>query len=250
VAPIAEQDLQRTLARLSEAELLHARGLAPAITYRFKHALVRDVAYESLLKSRRKELHRRVAQTIDQSPALKLKDTHPEMLTHHWTGAGETELAIGQWAKAGKAAEVRNAFHEAQGNYLQALALPNLLPESAERDARELQFRQSLVFTAQLTRGWAAPDTIAAAKRLGMLAERSGNLGLLIASIIIRCFHAYIAGEVLLASALADQALQLALRERNPTALAHLHMMQLLIRHERGDLARAEEYFTTGLEFF
>jgi class 3 adenylate cyclase/tetratricopeptide (TPR) repeat protein len=242
-------ELQAALAKLADAELIYPRGVPPDATYQFKHALIRDTAYDALLKSRRREMHRLVAQTIAQK-FTALAETQPEVLARHWTEAGETELAISQWTRAGKAAEAHNAFHEAQESYHQGLALLNLLPESAERDARELQFRHSLVSMLHVTRGWAAPESVAAAERVAILAERSGNLGQLVASMITRCFHAYIAGELPLAAALADQALELALRKRNPNALAHLHMMQLMIRFQRGDLAGAEEYFTSGLEFF
>ena len=103
VHPLAEEDLQRALRSLADAELLYVRGIAPEATYLFKHALIRDAAYESLLKSRRKALHRSVARTIDTTfPALK--ETHPEVLAHHWTEAGETELAIAEWVRAGNAA--------------------------------------------------------------------------------------------------------------------------------------------------
>ena len=113
------------------------RGIAPDATYQFKHALIRDAAYEALLKSRRKELHLIVARTIDEKfPAFK--ETHPEVLARHWTEAGEIEAAIAEWTRAGKAAEARNAFKEAQESLQQALALLNRLPESPERDGREV----------------------------------------------------------------------------------------------------------------
>ena len=92
--------------------LLYVRGIAPDATYQFKHALIQDVAYEALLKSRRKELHLIVARTIDEKfPSLK--ETHPEVLARHWTEAGEVELAIAEWTRAGAAAQTRNAFREA-----------------------------------------------------------------------------------------------------------------------------------------
>ena len=76
-------------------------GFAPEATYQFKHALIRDAAYEALLKSRRKDLHRLVARTIDEKfPALK--EAHPEVLARHWTEAGETEPAIAEWSRAGE----------------------------------------------------------------------------------------------------------------------------------------------------
>ena len=181
VHPIAEEDLQGALRKLADAELLYVRGIAPDATYTFKHALIRDAAYEALLKSRRKELHRLVARTIDEKfPALK--EAHPEVLARHWTEAGETEPAIAEWSRAGKAAEARNAFKEALESYQQALALLNLLPESPERDLRELELRQSVVRMLYVTRGYAAPETIDATERAAALAEKSGNLTQLVNS--------------------------------------------------------------------
>jgi class 3 adenylate cyclase len=135
VHPIAEAELQAALRKLTDAELLYVRGIAPDATYQFKHALIWDAAYGALLKSRRKELHRSVAQTIEvKFPALK--EAHPEVLPRHWTEADETEPAITEWSKAGKAAEARNAFKEASVSYQQALKLLNLLPESRARASR------------------------------------------------------------------------------------------------------------------
>jgi tetratricopeptide (TPR) repeat protein len=202
-----------------------------------------------LLKSRRRELHRLVAQTIDQK-FTAVAETQPEVLAHHWTEAGETELAISQWAKAGKSSETRNAFHEAQESYQQALALLKLLPESAERDSRELQVSDSLHLMLRVTRGWAASETVAVVERIGTLAEKSGNLRQLAGSIVGRCLNAYIAGELVLAGALADQGLELAQRAANSTLFAYLHMLEITVRHMRGDLTGAEEHFATGLRFF
>src|SRR5260370_579092 len=99
-------------------------------------------------------------------------------------------------------------------------------------------------------RGWAAPYTDVAAERAGILAEKSGGPGQLVGSMALRCFPSYAAGDLSIAGALADQALELALREANPTVLGLLYTEQVLVRHMRGDLAGAEKYFTTGLEFF
>jgi predicted ATPase len=113
VYPMAEGDLQGALRRLTDAELLYVRGIAPEATYQFKHALIRDAAYEALLKSRRKELHLNVARTIDEKfPTLK--ETHPEVLARHWTEAGEIEPAIAEWSRAGAIAHRRHAFKEAR----------------------------------------------------------------------------------------------------------------------------------------
>jgi predicted ATPase len=91
VHPIAENDLQRALRALADAELLYVRGIPPDATYQFKHALIRDAAYEALLKSGRKALHGKIAQTIAKKfPALR--DLRPEVLARHWTEAGETSV--------------------------------------------------------------------------------------------------------------------------------------------------------------
>jgi class 3 adenylate cyclase/tetratricopeptide (TPR) repeat protein len=245
----SEQELESELRKITDADLLYFRGIAPEATYRFKHALIRDAAYEALLKSRRKELHRLVASTIDEKFAA-LKEAHPEVLARHWTEAGETEPAIAEWTRAGKAAEARNAFIEAQESLQQALALLNLVPESQERDVRELKLRQSLRNMIHVTRGWAAPEAAEAAERIGLLAQRSGDLWLLVESMTGRCFQALIVGALSNAAALADEALELARREGNPTSLALLHVQQLMVHFFRGDLAGAEGYFTTGLKFF
>jgi len=143
VHPMPENELQDALHSLTDADLLYVRGIAPEATYQFKHALLRDAAYDALLKSRRKKLHQEVARTIEvKFPALK--ETHPEVLARHWNKAGETERAIAEWERAGKAAAGRNAFREAEETYQQALRLLNLLPESPERDMREMQFTQSM----------------------------------------------------------------------------------------------------------
>jgi predicted ATPase len=93
VHPIAHADLQHALRALTDAELLYVRGIAPEATYQFKHALIRDAAYEALLKSRRRELHLRVARTIEeQFPALK--EAHPEVIARHWSEAGDGAKAV------------------------------------------------------------------------------------------------------------------------------------------------------------
>jgi predicted ATPase len=219
--PIATADLQHALSRLTDAELLYVRGIAPDATYQFKHALIRDAAYEALLKSRRKELHLIVARSIDEKfPSIK--ETHPEVLARHWSEAGETERALAEWSRAGKAAQSRNAFKEALESYQQAVVLLSLLPESPERDLRELNVWLPLFGCLQITRGWAASETVGAGTRMRLLAERSGNLRRLVESVFTRSFHACLAGDLSIAAALADEALELALHEGEPSLIALL----------------------------
>src|ERR1700737_3532796 len=204
VHPIVEEDLQRALRTVADAELIYVRGIAPDATYQFKHALIQDAAYEALLKSRRKDLHRLVAHTInEQFPALK--EEPPEVLARHWTQAGETEPAIAEWSRAGEAARARNAFSEALESYQQAVALTDLLPESPGRDLRELELRQSAAQMLYVTRGYAAPETSDAIERAVTLAERSGNLTQLVTWAMRRWLAPFNSGDLPVATALADQ---------------------------------------------
>ena len=218
-------------------------------TYQFKHTLIREAAYEALLKSRRRELHLTVAQTIN-ARFHAIGEAHPEVLARHWTEAGETESAIAQWSRAAETAQVRNAFHEAQESYQMGLHLINLLPESPGRDASELHLRRSLFSMLQMTRGWAARETVEAAKRAATLAEKSGKLRGLIGWMAARSLHASLLGDLFEAAAQADQALELALREGNANLLAHVYTLQLRARYHQGDHAGAEGCFRRRLTSF
>jgi tetratricopeptide (TPR) repeat protein len=242
IHPIAEEDLQRSLARLTEAELVYVRGIAPDATYQFKHALVQDAAYEALLKTRRKELHLIAARTIDQKfPSIK--ETHPEVLARHWTEAGETKHAIAAWKSAGDIANTRRAFREAEEGYRQALAMLSLLPESSERDMLEFDLSSPLSQVLGLTRGFSTPEAIDAAARASALSEKNGNLAQLILQGTRTWTTLFISGDHRGASALADQLMDLARREGSKTSLGFAHYMQLSVRYYRGDLVGVEEHF-------
>ena len=249
VHPGSESELESELRKLTDADLLYFRGIPPDATYHFKHTLIRDAAYEALLKSRRKELHGLVARTIDEK-FPDIKQARPEVLARHWTEAGELEPAIAEWSRAGKAAEGRNAFAEAEQSYGQALALLNLLPESPERDLRELELRQSAYILVFMIKGGVAPETVNATERITALAEKSGNLAALHSSLLMRASGAWLSGDYPTMGALADQMLKVAQREGNPTLLASSYWVQLGRRFFCGDLAGAEQHFRAGLEFF
>jgi tetratricopeptide (TPR) repeat protein len=248
VHPFPEADLRHALNVLAGAELLYERGVAPQSTYQFKHALIHDAAYEALLKSRRKELHRMVARTINEKFSA-LKDIHPEVLARHWTQAGETEPAIAQWTRAGEVARERNAFPEAQESCRQALALLGTLSESPERELREMELTQSIAFILTVTRGHAAPETIEAIERLAALAEKSGNLKQLVNMLSSRFMGMYMSGNHQAIGILADQALELAIREGTPASLALAHDHQILARSAFGDFAGVEKHFAQWLQY-
>ena len=116
--PWTNRALQASLERLADADLLFVEGAPPQAKYRFKHALIQDAAYESLLKSRRQALHRRAAEA-----SRRKRSAEPEAIAHHFTQAGLDDLAIEWWGKAGDQALRRSAFQEAIAHLGKAIAM-------------------------------------------------------------------------------------------------------------------------------
>jgi hypothetical protein len=242
VHPIADEDLQRALSILANSQLIYVQGAAPEATYLFRHALIRDAAYEALLRSRRKDLHRLVARTINEK-FITLREAHPEVLARHWTEAGEVEPAIAEWSRAGKAARTRNACIEARESYRQALALLHMLTESPERDARELKLISALLGVLKMIGGYTAPDFVEATTHARALAEKSGNLGQLVLQVVAMWASANTTGDLSASATFADQALDLAQRDGSADSMALAHMAQIGSRYLRADFVGAEEHF-------
>ena len=143
VSPLDASALDRGLRQLIDAELIFRRGRGAEISYIFKHALVQDAAYESLLKSRRQTLHLAIAKALNENFSEGV-ESEPELLAHHYTEAGLTEPAIDYWEKAGEHALRRSANFEAISHLNKGLELLKTLPESRKRDERELPLQLAL----------------------------------------------------------------------------------------------------------
>jgi predicted ATPase len=157
VAPMPQAQLDDSLAQLSESGLALRRGTPPDAVYTFKHALVQDAAYDSLLKSRRLALHAKIASVIDQR-FPNIKSTEPEVLAHHLTVAGIPEAAIPLWQTAGELALKRMALAEAIAHLNRGLELLATLPRSSKRDAGELRLRIRLGTAWVALKSWPAPE--------------------------------------------------------------------------------------------
>ena len=241
VHPIGHTEVQAALRILTDAELLYVRGIAPDASYQFKHALIRDAAYEALLKSRRRELHLRVARTIDeQFPTLK--ETHPEVLARHWTEAGETEPAIGAWQKAGERAVERHAYREAEQHYRQALAVLQTLPESSERDGRELALLLGVGPVLIATNGWASPETERAYGRARQLCERDADSSEAFQALFGLWVNHLVRSEFRTAYELAENLLKRALSINDSTLLMFAHQALGDTSYSMGELLRAREH--------
>jgi predicted ATPase len=167
----AEADLEAALGRLNDAGLVFCRGTPPQATVMFKHALVRDVAYGSLLRARRQELHARIAQAY-QSCIPETARTQPELIAHHFTEAGMVDPAIDYWRRAGDLAIARSANAEAVHHFAAALDLIATIGDKSKREARELELCVKLGPALMIVKGTASPEvhaiyTRAAALRTG-----------------------------------------------------------------------------------
>src|SRR5207247_4248406 len=135
--------LQRELGQLVEAEIVYQRGLPPQATYTFKHALIQDAAYASLLRSTRQQYHQRIAQILEAEFAATV-ETHPELLAQHYTEAGLAEQAVGYWYQAGQRAHERSAHVEAIGHLTKGLEVLTTLPDTLEHRQQELDLQLTL----------------------------------------------------------------------------------------------------------
>jgi predicted ATPase len=168
LAPLDEATLQARLEQLVAAELLYQRGRPPRATYMFKHALIQDAAYASLLKSTRQQVHQPVAQVLEtQFPETVA--TQPELVAQHYTEASLTEQAIPYWQRAGQQARQRSANAEAVQHLSTGLELLATLPESPKRVQQELDLQIALGPVLMATKGFADPkveQTYARAREL------------------------------------------------------------------------------------
>lgn len=222
VAPISERALHAALHQLSAADLVYRRGEPPDATYIFKHALVQDVAYESLLRSRRHQLHSRIADVLSDHFADTV-ETEPEIMAHHLAQAGRLEEAIGYLRRAGERAIRRSANVEAIRHLQKGLDLLQMLPETSEREQVQLGIDVILGQALIAGRGYAAPETkdvlLRAKSLLHHLSEPSDRFAVLYG--IWACY--YVAGEVVLQQQAAVEFLKAAEQANDRAALCIAH---------------------------
>jgi class 3 adenylate cyclase/predicted ATPase len=171
-----EADLTAALDRLLGAGLLSRQGAPPHATYLFKHALVQDAAYGTLLREPRRALHARIAETLENE-FPELADRQPELLARHCTEAGLIEKAAGLWAKAGLRSLQRSALAEASEQLTRALAQLATLPATAALRREQIRLQVALLTPLMHLKGHAAPETKAAVERARLLIEQAEALG-------------------------------------------------------------------------
>ncbi len=171
-----EAELNSALDRLVAAGLLFRQGVPPHATYLFKHALVRDAAYGTLLREPRRALHARIAETLETQFA-EIAERQPELLARHCTEAGLIEKAAGLWGKAGLRSLARSALVEAAEQLTRALAQIAALPGTLALRREQIKFQVALANALMHVKGYAAPETKAAVERAHLQIEQAEALG-------------------------------------------------------------------------
>jgi predicted ATPase len=248
LALLDDATLQQGLAQLVAAELLYQRGRPPQATYLFKHALIQEAAYQSLLKSTRQQFHQRAAQVLE-ARFSELCETQPELLAHHLTEAGLTAQALGYWQRAGQRALARSANLEAIGHLTTGIALLETLPESPTRAAQELLLLITLGPALMATQGYASPEagrTYARARALCQEVEGTPQLAQVFFGLWV-FYHAR--AEHTIGRELSEQFLTLACRMQDPALLLVGHQMVGQSLFCLGELAHARERFKEALAY-
>jgi class 3 adenylate cyclase/tetratricopeptide (TPR) repeat protein len=166
--------LEEALSKLIEAGLVYRRGAPPDATYTFKHALVQEEAYASLVKGERQLLHARIAEVLEEDFGDRVAN-EPELLAHHHTESGNFAAAIRRWCEAGKLAAHRVALREAASHFKKGLSLIEQVPPSSERDGLELSIREPFNAAWTALNGWAEAEISENAKAILELTMRQGG---------------------------------------------------------------------------
>jgi class 3 adenylate cyclase/predicted ATPase len=256
VARKPEAELVSALDRIITAGLLFRQGAPPHATYLFKHALVQDAAYGTLLREPRRALHARIADTLE-SQFAEIAESQPELLAHHCTEAGLIDKAVCLWAKAGQRSLQRSALVEAVEQFKRALDQIAALPSTPALRRMQINSQVALITPLNHIKGWAATETKAAVERARLLLEQTDALGeppedplllfLVLYGVLAANFLAFNADVCL---DLAVQILAIAEKQKvsGPLMLGHEGVGATLLY--RGAFAEARAHLDQGIAFF
>jgi predicted ATPase len=249
VSQLDAATLQRELGRLVAAELVYQRGVPPQATYTFKHALIQDTAYQSLLKSTRQQYHQRIAHVLEtQFP--ETAEAQPELVAHHCTEAGLIAQAVGYWQKAGQSAIQRSAHVEAIAHLHQGLALLETLPETPERIRREVDMLIALGGSLNATKSIAAPEVAQTYLRAQHLCQYLAEPQRLFPVLRGLWNHYNIRAELQTAHTLGEQLLTLAQQVQDPAMLIAAHRALGTTLFWLGTVAAAHTHLAQGIALY
>jgi class 3 adenylate cyclase/predicted ATPase len=246
VLQLDEAILQYELGRLVEAEIVYHRGVPPQATYTFKHALIQDAAYESLLKGTRQQYHQRIAQVLEiQFP--ETAEAEPELLAHHYTEGGLIEQALPSWQRAGEHASDRSAHLEAISHFTTGIELLKTLPGTPARTQQALTLYIALGSALQMAKGVAAPEVEHAYTQAHALCQQVGETPELV-SVLHGLWRFYVLRPQLhTARELAETLLHLAQRTDDHALAVIAHYALGVTQFYLGGLPAARQHLEEGI---
>jgi class 3 adenylate cyclase/predicted ATPase len=249
VAQRPEPDLETALDRLTNAGLLFCRGVPPHSSYLFKHALVQDAAYATLLRARRQLLHAAIAAALERE-FPEIVAAQPELLALHCTEAGLTQQAIDNWRRAGERAIEGSANLEAIAHLTRGLKILEDLPEGPQRDEKELPFQVALLTPLFATRFGSAEGERAAARALELSRRVDGDLRLLFRALFWLSMTYSVRGKIRSGREIAEQSLVVGKRLHDPESLGYAHHAMGNNLLWFGELGAARTHLEKGIALY
>jgi len=233
-----DDDLQSALGRLTDGGLVFCRGTPPQARFLFKHALVRDAAYGTLLREPRRALHARIASMLEER-FPDIVDEQPELLAQHFTEAGSIKEAVAYWTKASRQSLMRSALAEATAQLHKGLALLPSLIESPERWRQEMELQSLLGWTLFFAKGEGAPEAGEAFLQARALCNQIGDRSVL----YMQGCHHIARAEFTIARRVAEEQLAVAREHSDPGLEVHAHQNLGRTLHWLGEFASAAAHF-------
>jgi len=249
ISPQDEKTVQAGLAQLVEAEMLYQRGRPPRARYIFKHALIQDSAYASLLRSTRQQMHQRIAQALEKQFS-EMAEEQPELLAHHYTEAGYPSQAIPYWQRAGQRARQRSANREAIHHLTKGVELLAALPHTTDRSRQELDLLTTLGPALMVTGGYGAPKVEQVYTRARELCKQVGDLSRQF-PILVGLARFYMnRGSLPTARDVGEQLLRLAQDMHETPLLSQSHSTLGSIMYFQGEVAPAQQHLEQSLSLY
>ena len=246
VTRLDEDALQRDLNELLEAEIVFRRGVPPEVNYSFKHALVQDIAHESLLRSKRQEIHARIAAALEEHyPAVA--EVEPETIALHLTEAGLASRAVGYWLRAGRNAAGRSANLEAISHLSRGLEALKSCPEGLERDRQELALQTAIGGPLIAIHGYTAPQLGTAFNRAHALCYELDDTDALFAALSGKFIFHFVRGDYSAMQSLTAEAECAAERTGDIALELAAHRLAALTAMHAGAFVKARSEFETIL---
>jgi class 3 adenylate cyclase/tetratricopeptide (TPR) repeat protein len=249
IVPFVREQLLKGLDELMESEILYVSGTVPAATYSFKHSLLHEAAYQTLLRSKRKHYHQQIAQAYLKD-VPQIIENQPEVVAYHFEMARMPHDSANYWFLAGKRARAQSAYLEAAVHFRKALRQIEILTPSPDRLKEEIRSTVALGSALIATRGYAAPEVQATYSRANELCAKGGDARELLSSLAGLLTYYQVHGPLSEALVLAERIFQLAEGTGDRTLIIAAHRRLGWCRFSLGEMRSGRDHLSRALELY